>query len=90
MLGGIAVRHTINDRGHIVGFSIEPGNPYFGRALIWQGAEPQTGAEGSDAASLVGNRFRTRPSLPENVRESLRRRLGQRRLGLIVALTTCL
>lgn len=32
--------HTNNDRGEIVGFSIEPENPYFGRALIWQGAEP--------------------------------------------------
>ena len=33
--------HTINDRGEIVGFSIEPSNPYFGRALIWQGAQPK-------------------------------------------------
>ena len=33
--------HTINDRGEIVGFSIEPDNPYFGRALIWQGREPR-------------------------------------------------
>jgi probable HAF family extracellular repeat protein len=33
--------HTINDRGEIVGFSIEPDNPYFGRALLWQGAEPK-------------------------------------------------
>jgi probable HAF family extracellular repeat protein len=33
--------HTINDRGEIVGFSIEPNNPYFGRALIWQGTEPK-------------------------------------------------
>ena len=33
--------HTINDRGEIVGFSIEPGNPYGGRALIWQGNEPK-------------------------------------------------
>jgi len=32
--------HTNNDRGEIVGFSIEPNNPYFGRALIWQGTEP--------------------------------------------------
>jgi len=32
--------HTNNDRGEIVGFSVEPDNPYFGRALIWQGAEP--------------------------------------------------
>ena len=30
-----------NDRGEIVGFSIEPNNPYFGRALIWQGTEPK-------------------------------------------------
>jgi probable HAF family extracellular repeat protein len=33
--------HTNNDRGEIVGFSIEPDNPYFGRALIWQGTEPK-------------------------------------------------
>jgi len=33
--------HTNNDRGEIVGFSIEPNNPYFGRALIWQGTEPK-------------------------------------------------
>jgi probable HAF family extracellular repeat protein len=33
--------HTINDRGEIVGFSIEPTNPYGGRALIWQGNEPK-------------------------------------------------
>ena len=33
--------HTNNDRGEIVGFSIEPGNPYFGRALIWQGTQPK-------------------------------------------------
>jgi len=32
--------HTNNDRGEIVGFSIEPANPYFGRALIWQGTQP--------------------------------------------------
>ena len=32
--------HTNNDRGEIVGFSVEPDNPYFGRALIWQGTEP--------------------------------------------------
>jgi probable HAF family extracellular repeat protein len=32
--------HTINDRGEIVGFSVEPDNPYGGRALIWQGKEP--------------------------------------------------
>src|SRR5579872_705872 len=31
--------HTNNDRGEIIGFSIEPSNPYFGRALIWQGAQ---------------------------------------------------
>jgi probable HAF family extracellular repeat protein len=33
--------HTINDRGDIVGFSIEPENPYFGRALVWRGTEPK-------------------------------------------------
>jgi probable HAF family extracellular repeat protein len=33
--------HTINDRGEIVGFSVEPENPYFGRALIWQGKQPK-------------------------------------------------
>ena len=33
--------HTNNDRGEIVGFSIEPSNPYGGRALIWQGTEPK-------------------------------------------------
>jgi probable HAF family extracellular repeat protein len=33
--------HTINDRGEIVGFSIEPDNPYFGRALLWQGTQPK-------------------------------------------------
>ena len=33
--------HTINDRGEVVGFSIEPDNPFFGRALIWQGAKPK-------------------------------------------------
>jgi len=33
--------HINNDRGEIVGFSIEPANPYFGRALIWQGTEPK-------------------------------------------------
>jgi len=33
--------HTINDRGEIVGFSIEPDNPYFGRALIWQDSQPK-------------------------------------------------
>jgi len=33
--------HTINDSGQIVGFSIEPANPYSGRALIWQGPEPK-------------------------------------------------
>jgi probable HAF family extracellular repeat protein len=33
--------HTINDRGEIVGFTVEPKNPYFGRALIWQGTEPK-------------------------------------------------
>lgn len=33
--------HTLNDRGEIVGFSVEPNNPYFGRALLWQGAEPK-------------------------------------------------
>jgi probable HAF family extracellular repeat protein len=32
--------HTNNDRGDIVGLSIEPANPYFGRALIWQGQKP--------------------------------------------------
>jgi len=33
--------HTINDRGDIVGFSIEPGNQYGGRALIWHGNQPK-------------------------------------------------
>jgi probable HAF family extracellular repeat protein len=33
--------HTINDRGEIVGFSVEPTNSYGGRALIWQGKEPK-------------------------------------------------
>jgi probable HAF family extracellular repeat protein len=33
--------HTNNDRGEIVGFSVEPANPYGGRALIWQGTEPK-------------------------------------------------
>jgi uncharacterized membrane protein len=33
--------HTINDRGEIVGSTVEPNNPYFGRALIWQGTEPK-------------------------------------------------
>lgn len=33
--------HTNNDRGEIVGFTVEPTNPYGGRALIWQGNEPK-------------------------------------------------
>ncbi len=33
--------HTINDRGEIVGFSVEPDNPYGMRALIWEGKEPK-------------------------------------------------
>jgi uncharacterized membrane protein len=33
--------HTNNDRGEIVGFTVEPANPYFGRALIWQGTQPK-------------------------------------------------
>jgi len=33
--------HTLNDRGEIVGFSVEPSNPYGERALIWQGKEPK-------------------------------------------------
>ncbi len=33
--------HTINDLGQIVGFTVEPTNPYFGRAVIWQGAQPK-------------------------------------------------
>jgi probable HAF family extracellular repeat protein len=33
--------HTINNRGEIVGFTVEPNNPYGGRALIWQGTEPK-------------------------------------------------
>jgi len=33
--------HTINDRGEIVGFTVEPGNPFGGRAVIWQGTEPK-------------------------------------------------
>ena len=32
--------HTLNDRGKIVGFTVEPANPYFGRAVIWQGKVP--------------------------------------------------
>jgi probable HAF family extracellular repeat protein len=32
--------HTNNDLGQIVGFTIEPANPYFGRAVIWQGTQP--------------------------------------------------
>ena len=32
--------HTNNDRGEIVGFTVEPANPYFGRAVVWQGAQP--------------------------------------------------
>ncbi len=33
--------HTNNDRGEIVGFSVEPDNPYFGRALVWHGSAPK-------------------------------------------------
>jgi probable HAF family extracellular repeat protein len=33
--------HTINDKGEIVGFSVEPANQYFGRALLWQGTQPK-------------------------------------------------
>jgi len=33
--------HTINDIGQIVGFTVEPTNPYFGRAIIWQGTQPR-------------------------------------------------
>ena len=33
--------HTNNDQGEIVGFSVEPANPYFGRAIIWQGTQPK-------------------------------------------------
>lgn len=33
--------HTNNDRGEIVGFSVEPTNSYGGRALIWRGNEPK-------------------------------------------------
>ena len=33
--------HTINDLGEIVGFTVEPTNPYFGRAIIWQGTQPK-------------------------------------------------
>lgn len=33
--------HTNNDRGEIVGFTVEPANPYFGRAVIWQGTQPK-------------------------------------------------
>ena len=33
--------HTINDIGQIVGFTVEPTNPYFGRAIIWQGTQPK-------------------------------------------------
>jgi probable HAF family extracellular repeat protein len=32
--------HTNNDLGQIVGFTVEPANPYFGRAVIWQGTQP--------------------------------------------------
>ncbi len=33
--------HTNNERGDIVGFSVEPTNPYGGRALLWRGNEPK-------------------------------------------------
>src|SRR5581483_5430520 len=33
--------HTINDFGQIVGSTVEPTNPYFGRAIIWQGTQPK-------------------------------------------------
>jgi probable HAF family extracellular repeat protein len=33
--------HTNNDRGEIVGFTVEPTNPYLGRAVIWQGTQPK-------------------------------------------------
>ena len=33
--------HTVNDRGEIVGFTVELGNPFGGRAVIWQGTEPK-------------------------------------------------
>ena len=33
--------HTNNDRGEIVGFTVEPANPYFGRAILWQGTQPK-------------------------------------------------
>ena len=33
--------HTINEEGQIVGFTVEPTNPYFGRAIIWQGTQPK-------------------------------------------------
>jgi uncharacterized membrane protein len=32
---------TINNSGQIVGFTVEPTNPYFGRAVIWQGKQPK-------------------------------------------------
>jgi probable HAF family extracellular repeat protein len=33
--------HTVNDSGQIVGSTLEPANPYFGRALVWQGRQPK-------------------------------------------------
>jgi probable HAF family extracellular repeat protein len=33
--------HTLNDQGEIVGFSVEPGNPYGGRALVRQDGQPK-------------------------------------------------
>ena len=33
--------HTINDLGEIVGFTVEPNNQYFGRAIIWLGTQPK-------------------------------------------------
>ena len=33
--------HTNNDRGEIVGFTVEPTNPYLGRAVVWQGTQPK-------------------------------------------------
>jgi probable HAF family extracellular repeat protein len=32
--------HTINNLGQIVGFTVEPSNPYFGCAIIWHGTQP--------------------------------------------------
>jgi probable HAF family extracellular repeat protein len=51
--------HTNNDRGEIVGFSIEPSNPYFGRALIWQASSRRT----STISSATPDRLCKLPAL---------------------------